>query len=190
MASWYLLEQADTEWLCSSALLVLSWLPPFPSLVLFPPTSISSSLFTPLTELSPDLKLLLESFLTFFLEYYGSLSRSEKCLLHRAEKAEGSVQPSSCYTRRLPQRPLCLRSFIFFSENQAPAIASHSNQCQAHKGNCNIWHLSRNPPIYMGKAPGSIQLRALLAAGQKPSVYLAFSSLGARCLSPDAAPFT
>lgn len=174
MASWYLLEQADTEWLCSSALLVLSWLPPFPSPVLFPPTSISSSLFTPLTELSPDLKLLLESFLTFFLEYYGSLSGSEKCLSHRAEKAEGSVQPSSCYTRKLPQRPLCLRSFIFFSENQAPAIASHWNQCQAHKGDSNIWHLSRNSPIYMGKAQGSIQLRALLAAGQNPIGLFSF----------------
>ena len=69
VAPWYVPEQADdTEQLCSSAALVLSWLPLFPSPVLFPPTSISSSLCTPPAGLSPDPRLLLEIFLAFFLE--------------------------------------------------------------------------------------------------------------------------
>lgn len=63
----------DTEQLCSSAALVLVFLPLFPSPVLFHPSSISSSLYTPPVVLSLDLKLLLESFLAFFLEYYRNL---------------------------------------------------------------------------------------------------------------------
>lgn len=63
----------DTEQLCSSAALVLVFLPLFPSPVLFYPSSISSSLYTPPVVLSLDLKLLLESFLAFFLEYYRNL---------------------------------------------------------------------------------------------------------------------
>lgn len=57
-----------------------------------------------------------------------------------------------------------LRSFILFSESQAPAITSHWNQCQALKGSSNVQHLSRNSPIYMGKAPGSSGRLALSCA--------------------------
>lgn len=74
----------------------------FASPVLFTPISVPSSLCIPTAGLSPDPKFLLLSVLAFFLEYccrrYGSLCGSVKCLLRRAEKAEGSVQPFSCYT--------------------------------------------------------------------------------------------
>lgn len=93
IASCYLPEQSSMNY---------SFLVVFASPVLFTPTNVPRSLCIPTAGLSPDPKFFLLSVLAFFLEYccrrYGSLCGSVKCLLHRAEKAEGSVQPFSCYT--------------------------------------------------------------------------------------------
>lgn len=102
MASRYLLEPADTEQLCSTAVLVLSWLPLFPSSVLLPPSTISSSLCTPPAGLSPDPQLLWELPGIFPVILWES--GHEKCLFQRAEKPEGSVPPFCCCTKFVSTR--------------------------------------------------------------------------------------
>lgn len=97
MFSWYHLEPADTEHPCSSAVLVLSWLPLFLSSVLLPPCTISSSLCTPPAGFSPDPKLLWE--LPGISPGILWQSGCEKCLFQRAEKPEGNVPLFSCYTK-------------------------------------------------------------------------------------------
>lgn len=156
-ASCYLPEQSSMNY----SLLVV-----FASPVLFTPTSVPSSLCIPTAGLSPDPRFLLLSVLAFFLEYccrrYGSLCGSVKCLLLKRQRAVFSLSLATPHSA--PPGMTLLRSFILFSESQAPAITSHWNQCQALKGSSYVQHLSRNSPIYMGKAPGSSGRLALSCA--------------------------
>lgn len=187
MVSWYLLEPADTEHPCSTAMLVLSWLLLFPSSVLLPPGTLSSSLCTPPADLSSDPKLLWE--LPGIFPGILWESGREKCLFQRAEKPEGSVPPFSCYTELGSTRHNFASGLSFCSVRiKLQQLYSIEINVRHSKAALTFGIWAGTPRFTWGKHWAASSFALCLLHNKQTRAYLAFSSLGGRHLSPDAAP--